>query len=80
MTAYLKVAILENEIEAMLLESVLKERKVPHLIQSYYDTAYDGLFQAQKGWGAVKTPEKWKNYVIQILEDIRSKGPDSAIE
>ena len=52
--AYVKVDILENEIEAQLLDSILNERNIPHHIQSYHDTAYDGLFQAQKGWGCVK--------------------------
>jgi hypothetical protein len=42
---YVKVDILENEIEAQLLDSILNERNIPHHIQSYYDTAFDGLFQ-----------------------------------
>ena len=49
--AYAKVDILENEIEAQLLDSILNERNIPHHIQSYHDTAYNGLFQTQKGWG-----------------------------
>jgi hypothetical protein len=38
---YVKVDILENEIEAQLLDSILNERNIPHHIQSYYDTAFD---------------------------------------
>ena len=48
---YVKVGILESGIEAQLLDSILDERNIPHHIQSYHDTAYDGLFQTQKGWG-----------------------------
>jgi hypothetical protein len=32
---YVKVDILENEIEAQLLDSILNERNIPHHIQSY---------------------------------------------
>ena len=51
MEDYRKIAIMENEIEARLLDSILTERDIPHLMRSYHDTAYDGLFQTQKGWG-----------------------------
>jgi len=36
---YDKVDVLENEIEAQLLESILNERGIPHRIRSYHDTA-----------------------------------------
>ena len=50
---YVKVDILENEIEAQLLDSILNERNIPHHIQSYYDTVFDGLFQTQKRRGGM---------------------------
>ena len=56
MSDYTKVALLDNEFEAQLLGSILTERNVPHLLRSYHDTAFDGLFQAQKGWGYVSSP------------------------
>ncbi|MDL1961235.1 MAG: hypothetical protein LWX01_05975, partial [Deltaproteobacteria bacterium] len=51
MEEYIKVAAIENGIEAQLLGSILTERNIPHRMRSYYDTALDGLFQAQKGLG-----------------------------
>lgn len=71
MDGYVKVGTLENEIEALLLESVLKERGIPHALRSYHDTAYDGLFQAQKGWGVVTAPEDRQAEVLEVLEDLR---------
>ena len=44
-----KIVILENEIEAGLMDSILTERGIPHRLKSYHDTAYDGIFQVQKG-------------------------------
>jgi hypothetical protein len=68
---YTKVDILESEIEAQLLDSILNERSIPHRIQSYQDTAYNGLFQAQKGWGHVSCPRYWSEEVGAILSEIR---------
>jgi len=45
---FVKIGVLENAIEAQLLSSILDQRDIPHQIRSYYDTAYDGLFQIQK--------------------------------
>ena len=71
MDDYLKAAILENEDEARLIESILSERGIPHLMRSYYDTAFDGLYQTQKGWGYVSAPESFKDEIIEIISDIR---------
>jgi hypothetical protein len=74
MEGYLKIAILENEIEARLLESILTERSIPHFMRSYYDTAYDGLFQTQKGWGYVGAPESYQGEIIEILSELRKEA------
>ena len=71
MEEYTKVAILDNEIEARLLDSVLTEREIPHLMRSYHDTAYDGLFQTQKGWGIVSAPDSCHQEISEILTDLR---------
>ena len=69
-----KIAILRNEVEANLLDAVLLKLDVPHIIQSYYDAAYDGLFQVQKGWGCVIAPENYKAQILEILSDLRKKN------
>ena len=71
MVEYIKIAVLENEIEARLLESILKERLIPHHLRSYYDTAYDGLYQTQKGWGYVSAQAEHKEDILEILSDLR---------
>jgi len=69
--AYIKIAEIENLIEAQVLESVLNEREIPHRIRSFHDTAYDGLFQFQKGWGEVYAPAEWKEEILDILASSR---------
>lgn len=71
MEEYRKIAVLDNEIEASLLDSILTERDIPHLMRSYHDTAYDGLFQTQKGWGYVGAPESFEEEIREILNDLR---------
>ncbi len=71
MDDYVKAAVLENEDEARLVESILSKRGIPHFMRSYYDTAFDGLFQTQKGWGHVSAPAPYKEEIIEIISDIR---------
>ncbi len=71
MEDYKKAAVLENEFEAQLVTSVLSEREIPHRLRSYHDTAFDGLFQTQKGWGTVSSPEEHHQEIKEILTDLR---------
>lgn len=76
MEEFRKILILENEIEGQLIDSVLTEQNIPHRIRSYYDTAYDGIFQAQKGWGVVEAPLSYKEEIISIFQDLPVKKQD----
>ncbi|HOE97214.1 MAG TPA: hypothetical protein PLS90_13150 [Candidatus Sumerlaeota bacterium] len=68
-----RIATLENEVEAALLGDILREREIPHFIQSFRDAAYDGIFQTQKGWGCVVGPPERADEVREILEDLRKQ-------
>lgn len=72
MDSYVRAAILENEFEAQLLDSILTERNIPHCLTSYHDTAYDGLYQTQFGWGYLSAPETYQDEIDEILADLRS--------
>ena len=74
MDDYVKVTVLDNDIEAQLLDSILEERDIPHLMVSYHDTAYDGLFQTQKGWGHVSAPSPFKQEILEILLELREEA------
>lgn len=68
----IKIAVLENFIEAQLVTSILDQRDIAYRLQSYYDTAYDGLFQMHKGWGSLYAPQSHQREILQVLEDVRS--------
>ena len=74
---YTKVDILESEIEAQLLDSILNERGIPHHIRSYHDTAYDGIYQVQKGWGEIYAPPSYHEEIKTILHAVRSYNNNS---
>jgi hypothetical protein len=74
MDKFLKIAALENISEAQLIESILNEQEIPHRIRSFHDTAYDGLFQVQKGWGEITAPAEFKAEILELIEIIRSEG------
>jgi hypothetical protein len=65
-----KIMVLENGVEARLLDSILNERGIPHIIRSYHDTALDGIFQAHSGWGHVESTEEYEKEILSIYEDL----------
>jgi hypothetical protein len=75
-STFIKIAVLENAIEAQLLSSVLTQYEIPHRLRSYHDTAYDGLFQLQKGWGEIYGPDNVRQQVLDALVELRSQAVD----
>jgi len=73
MEDYIKITVLENTIEAQLIDSILSEKNIPHRIRSFHDTAYDGLFQFQKGWGELFAPLVSKDEILEIIKVVRSE-------
>jgi fructose-bisphosphate aldolase class II len=67
-----KIAVLENAIEAQLIGSILDQRGIIHRLRSYYDTAYDGLFQMQKGWGKLYALQSHRQEILRVIDDVRS--------
>jgi hypothetical protein len=71
---YEKITTLENAIEAQLISSILDDEGIAHRIRSYHDTAYDGLFQFQKGWGDLSAPSSMKQRINDIIRTVRSQS------
>ena len=73
MATFKKILVLNNEVEARLLEAILKEKQIPHLLRSYHDRAYDGLWQQQQGWGHVEAPAEYEEQILSIYKDLRAQ-------
>jgi hypothetical protein len=80
MARYKKIVTIDNEVQARLLESLLLERNIPHVLRSYHDSAYDGLFQLQYGWGHVEASQDYEDEIKSIFEDIASSRGGEAAE
>jgi hypothetical protein len=61
-----KILILKDEFEAGLLDEILNEKKIPHILRSYHDSAYDGLWQSQSGWGHLEAPGQYREEILDI--------------
>ena len=66
-----RIAVIRNEIEAQLLAGELAELDIPHLMKSYYDGAFDGVYQFSKGWGHIEAPSEFRDKILEILAGIR---------
>jgi len=66
-----RIVVLRNEIEAQLLAGELAELDIPHLMKSYYDGAFDGVYQFSKGWGHIEAPSEFREKILEILDGIR---------
>jgi hypothetical protein len=67
MSAPVKILTFSNEFEAMLLDGLLTEKNIPHIIRSYHDSALDGLWQTQTSWGHLEAPEEYTKEILEIF-------------
>jgi hypothetical protein len=78
MSRITRIVVLHDEVEAMHMAAELERRGIPHVIRSFHDSAYDGLFQMQIGWGALEADEKHREEIEEIYADLRSGGSASS--
>jgi hypothetical protein len=67
-----KITVTENKFEADLISQTLQQEGIRCMIRSYHDTAYDGIFIPQKGWGAVMVPEESEERASGIIAELRN--------
>ena len=71
MNRWAKAGVVENRFEADRVRQALQEATIPFLMKSFLDTAYDGLFIPQKGWGAVMVPEEYLEEAKKLIGDVK---------
>ena len=67
---FIKIAVIDNMAES--------QYGIPYRLRSFADTAYNGLFQFQKGWGELYARADDRKEVIKMLTDIRNAVQSSA--
>jgi len=66
-----RILDLENEVIARFLESVLLDKEIPHILRTYHDSAYDGLWAYQQGWGFIEAPPEYRDEILKIFEELQ---------
>lgn len=72
MERWVKAGIVENRFEGDRVSQALEEAEIPFLIKSFLDTAYDGLYLPQKGWGAVMVPKKFREEAERMISEVKN--------
>ena len=65
-----RILILSSEVEAITIKEILDSNEIPHIIRSYHDSALDGIFQNQYGWGVLEADEKDEVKILDLVKDI----------
>jgi len=82
MAHWVKAGVVENRFEGDRISQALKEAEIPFMIKSFHDTAYDGLYIPQKGWGVVLVPETLRKdaekLLIEVKKTFQGEGKDEA--
>ncbi len=77
---WVKAGTIENRFEGDRISQALQEAGIPFLIKSFLDTAYDGLYIPQKGWGIVmvseKNREQTETLIAEVKKTFKEEGED----
>jgi hypothetical protein len=81
--SYEKLRTLRNRFEGELLAAALERSGVDFFLRTFEDTAYDGLFVAQEGWGVlwVAAEDRWvAEDILQKFDEAYAQGFEGEIE
>ena len=71
MDPWVKAGTVENRFEGDRISQALQEAGIPFLIKSFLDTAYDGLYIPQKGWGVVLVSEEDRAETERLIGEVK---------
>jgi hypothetical protein len=62
-----------NEVEANLLEALMRSEEVPGFVRAYRDPDYHGAWTFNDAYGQVECPGEFHARVAELLEAIRRR-------
>ncbi|NWG02106.1 MAG: DUF2007 domain-containing protein [Syntrophaceae bacterium] len=68
---WVKVGTIENRFEGDRISQALQEAGIPYFVKSFLDTAYDGLYIPQKGWGIVMVSKQDQEEAERLISEIK---------
>jgi hypothetical protein len=70
------VHVVDSKFEADIIAKVLEREGVPYVCRKHEETAYDGIFVPQRGWGAILVPISLREKAMEIIEQVRKTYPE----
>jgi hypothetical protein len=67
-----KIFTLNNKFEADLITRELEKAGITVMIRNFRDTAYNGIYIPQKGWGEVRVPEKDQQRAMELIASLEN--------
>ena len=74
-----RVHTVENRFEADLLVQALRQENIPVLLRRFEETAYDGLFVTQMGWGALLVPGDYEEEAARVVNRVLESINDGVV-
>ena len=65
-----RIHTVENRFEADLLIQSLRQEHIPAMLRRFEETAYDGLFVTQMGWGAILVPGDYEEEAASVISRV----------
>ena len=75
-----RIHTVENRFEADLLVQALRQENIPVLLRRFEETAYDGLFVTQMGWGALLVPGDYEEEAARVLNRVLESINDGVVK
>jgi hypothetical protein len=66
--SYEKLRTVQNRFEGELLAAALERGGVDFFLRTFEDTAYDGLFVTQEGWGVIWVAPEDRQLAEEIIQ------------
>ena len=67
---FVPVKVAENAFEADRIRTALEQEGFTVLVRTFEDTAYDGIYVAQKGWGYIEVPEDERERAEMLVKEL----------
>jgi len=66
---WVRLLVVGSQFEADQVQQTLQNAGIGSELQSYHDTAMDGLYQAQKGYGEIRVREQDRQDAERVLQE-----------
>jgi hypothetical protein len=78
MKTTVRILVFKNEIEATLLDEILNDKGIDHMVRTFHDSAYDGMWQTDTAWGFLEADEENKEEILKIYDEM--SRPENIID